>query len=110
MTTKEFSQQFNILLNSFKDFKNYGLTIGQIITLNEYEKSVYLSLAQESIVLELVTGMNNTRDSFEKNESIRRYLQPLVKSHSTTKTIRYDRGVSSGSQFFSLENLQAEDV
>ena len=38
MTTREFSQQFNILLNSFKDFKNYGLTIGQIITLNEYEK------------------------------------------------------------------------
>ena len=39
MNTKEFSQRFDSLLNSQKDYKSYGGTLGHVLTLNEYEKS-----------------------------------------------------------------------
>lgn len=111
MTTKEFSQQFDLLLNSFKDFKDYGLTLGQIITLSEYEKSLYLTKAQEAIVLELVSGKNNSLDFFEKTEEIRRYLQPLLRMFVISRSLSLTyRGVSPYSQFFSLEDLRTDDI
>ena len=45
MTTKEFSQEFDIKLNSLEGFNAYGLTIGNTIRLNEYEKSIFLTKA-----------------------------------------------------------------
>jgi hypothetical protein len=110
MTTKEFSQQFDVLLNSFKDYHQYGITLGQIITLNEYEKSLYLTMAQESIVMELVTGKNANNESFEKNEEVRRYLQALIHPYEISSQSNYPNSVSPYSQFFYLEDLRAEDV
>ena len=49
MTTQEFSDGFDTLLNSFGN----TLTFGSTLTFDEYEKSVFLTKAQESIVIEL---------------------------------------------------------
>lgn len=74
MTNPEFSIEFDILYNNISSNKAPGL--------NEYEKSVFLTKAQEQIVTELYSGRNNTYSSFEETEELRRYLNSLVKTHS----------------------------
>lgn len=71
MTIDEFSNEFDILLNSYPSIGQQG------ITLNEYEKSVFLTNAQAKLVQGLYTG-NITGDSFEVDEKLRRYLDELV--------------------------------
>lgn len=72
MTNPEFSIEFDILYNNISSNKAPGL--------NEYEKSVFLTKAQEQIVTELYSGRNNTYNSFEETEEQRRYLNSLVKT------------------------------
>ena len=48
------------------------------ITLNEYEKSVILTKAQDEIFLNLYSGKNPYGDFFEGTEELRRYLDNLV--------------------------------
>lgn len=110
MTTTEFSQRFDILLNSQKDFKTYGVTIGSVLTLNEYEKSLYLTTAQEDIVYGLVSGNNSLGDSFEKNEEVRRFLQSLIKTEILTQQTNSEVSISQYSQFYSLDNISNEDI
>ena len=74
MTNQEFSIEFDILYNNISSNKAPGL--------NEYEKSVFLTKAQEQIVTELYSGRNNTYSSFEETEELRRYLNSLVMTHS----------------------------
>nr|DAG97324.1 MAG TPA: hypothetical protein [Crassvirales sp.]DAI35008.1 MAG TPA: hypothetical protein [Caudoviricetes sp.] len=46
MTTVEFSNEFDILLNSYRDLKSYGNTESiTSVELDEYEKSVLLTTA-----------------------------------------------------------------
>lgn len=76
MTTQEFSNQFDVLLNSFLLQNNFGKIQNiQTIQLDEYEKSVYLTQAQEQIILQLYSGSST---SFEDSEQIRRNLNYLV--------------------------------
>ena len=110
MNTIEFSQRFDTLLNSGKDYTQYGITQGSVIKLNEYEKSLYLTTAQEDIVLGLVSGKNQFGDSFEKNEEVRRYLQPLLFTEELTEQVTTEGGISPYSQFYSLEDLTNEDI
>lgn len=70
MINPEFSIEFDILYNNISSNKAPGL--------NEYEKSVFLTKAQEQIVTELYSGRNTTYSSFEETEEQRRYLQSLV--------------------------------
>lgn len=79
MTTEEFSNEFDTLLNSYSN--EYSINI------DEYEKSIFLSHAQEEILLELYNGKNQFEDSFEGTEEIRRYLSNLVKTYTTTKKL-----------------------
>lgn len=72
MTNQEFSNEFDILYNNISSNQAPGL--------DEYEKSVFLTDAQESLVLDMITGNNPTGDSFEKTEELREYLTNLVKS------------------------------
>ena len=87
MTTEEFSNEFDTLLNSYALSPNkYGMESSPLtIELDEYEKSVFLTKAQEDIVISLYNGKNPTGDSSEKTEEIRRYLSDLVKTYTTTK-------------------------
>ena len=92
MTTEEFSNEFDTLLNSYSN--EYSINI------DEYEKSIFLSHAQEEILLELYNGKNQFEDSFEGTEEIRRYLSNLVKTYTTTKKEEDITGLSDKSVFF----------
>lgn len=94
MNTQEFSNEFDTLLSSYDSVSS--------INLDEYEKSVFLTNAQEEIVIELYNGKNPFEDSFEKTEEVRRYLSDLVKTYTTsTKETGYT-GLSNKSVFFKL--------
>lgn len=94
MTTEEFSNEFDTLLNSYSN--EYSINI------DEYEKSIFLSHAQEEILLELYNGKSQFEDSFEGTEEIRRYLSNLVKTYTTTKKEEDITGLSDKSVFFKL--------
>ena len=82
MSTEEFSNEFDVLIQSFTQNVKFGNT--DSIAFTEYEKSVFLTKAQEQIVIELYNGKNPYNDSLEKTEEIRRYLNFLVKTTSLT--------------------------
>lgn len=51
MTTQEFSNTFDTLLNSYRDIKDFGQTHSSFsIELDEYEKSILLTQAQDIVV------------------------------------------------------------
>lgn len=101
MTTEEFSNEFDTLLNSYSNTEKFGIT-HSTIDLDEYEKSVFLTKAQEDVVIDMYNGKNTFGDSFEKTEEIRRYLSSLIKTYTTsTKEITY-KGLSKHSVFFKL--------
>ena len=78
MTTSEFSNEFDVLLNSFYTQGVFGETFSKSeLVLDEYEKSVLLTQAQEEIVKELYSGKFNG-ESFEKTEELRRSLSNLI--------------------------------
>lgn len=70
MILQEFSNEFDILYNNISSNQAPGLT--------EYEKSVFLTQAQEETVRELYTGRNSTQNSFEETEELRRCLEDLI--------------------------------
>ena len=101
MTTEEFSNEFDTLLNSYSTIEAFGKT-PSTIELDEYEKSVFLTNAQEEIVIGMYNSKNPFGDSFERTEEIRRYLSDLIKTYTTTdKKVGYT-GLSKSSVFFEL--------
>lgn len=79
MTTQEFSDQFDVLLNSSFIENDFGEQSSKIdIQLDEYEKSVFLTQAQEQLVINLYNGRNIEGLSFESAEESRRYLKELT--------------------------------
>lgn len=103
MNTQEFSNEFDTLLNSYNLIGDFGESSNKLsVNLDEYEKSVFLTNAQEEIVIDLYNGKNPFGDSFEKTEEVRRYLSDLVKTYTTsTKETGYT-GLSNKSVFFKL--------
>lgn len=69
-TSEEWSIQFDILYNNISSNQAPGLT--------EYEKSVFLTQAQEAVILDLYKG--TLGDGFETTEEVTRYLSSLVTS------------------------------
>ena len=102
MTTQEFSNEFDTLLNSYSTVPPYGDENKLDITLDEYEKSVFLTKAQEEIVVESYTGKNQFGESFERTEEIRRYLSDLVKTVVLSDKLTGHVGLSKTSMFFQL--------
>lgn len=76
MTCEEFSLEFDLLYNNIMSNKAPGLS--------EYEKSLFLTQAQESIVLDIYSGKYG--DSFERTEETTSYLNQLLKQRT------YDSG------------------
>lgn len=73
MTNIEFSTEFDVILNNS--------TIGTLpLRLDEYEKSVFLTKAQENLVLSTYTGQNAAGDHFEDTEIARAILRPLIET------------------------------
>lgn len=103
MTLEEFSNEFDVLLNSYAIINPFGKTkYPGTLELDEYEKSVFLTKAQEELVLGYYNGNNYFRDSFEKKEELRRYLSDLVETYKTSDKIVGDIGLSTNSVFFEL--------
>lgn len=96
MTNEEFSNEFDTLVNSNSTFSS-TLTP---LEFDEYEKSVFLTKAQESVVIALYKG-TLTGDSFEKTEELRRYLDSLVKTYSTSEQV-VGKVLTSNSYLFNL--------
>ena len=94
MNIKEFSDRFDTLLNSFGNTPN--------IVLDEYEKSVFLTNAQEEIIIDIYSGKNIFGDSFEKTEEIRRYLNELIETYITDSKVSGHIGISKNSVFYEI--------
>lgn len=85
MTTKEFSDQFDVLLTSYLRFKKFDdKEILDSIEINEYEKSIYLTKSQNNLVIELYSGRNILNSSYEQTEELRRYLSNLNTTEEIT--------------------------
>lgn len=76
MILNEFSWEFDVLYNNISN--------GNAPGVNEYEKSVFLTRAQDQIVTELYTG-TGISDGFDSSEQIRQYLNSLVKTISISE-------------------------
>jgi len=103
MTLQEFSDNFDTLLNSHSARQGYGQQ--DALALDEYEKSVFLTKAQEQLVLTYYTGRNGTQESFEATEELRRYLAMLVREadlKAITNSTGQPLGMSTSSAFFTL--------
>lgn len=84
MTISEFSDGFDTLLNSFALQAAMGDQSNNLtVQLDEYEKSVYLTEAQDMIVKEIYNG-ENYNGGYETNEEARRQLNSLVCSKDYT--------------------------
>jgi hypothetical protein len=80
MTIKEYSDQFDTLLDSYKMPNGYGADETPVVVkLDEYEKSVFLSDAQTDLVVELYSGKNMYGGYFDSSEELRRYLSTLIR-------------------------------
>ena len=81
MTTEEFSNEFDTLVSSYRRFKNFdSKEILDSLEFDEYEKSVFLTKAQEELITSYYSGRNTNLYSFENTEEIRRYLSSLIKT------------------------------
>lgn len=102
MTNEEFSNEFDVLVNRYSAVNLPPHTLG----FNEYEKSIFLTKAQEEIVRDIYSGKNVFNDSFEKTEEIRRSLESLIKTYITPDKKSGNIGISNTSVFFELpQNL-----
>lgn len=110
MTREEFSNQFDVLVNSYTRFRDFdNKEPRDTIEFDEYEKSLYLTKAQEELVVSLYNGKNPVGDTFEGTEELRRYLSPLVEEKELTPIETSNGkplGIDSKSKFFTLpDNL-----
>lgn len=92
MTNEEFSNEFDVMLS------------GTGVTLNEYEKSVFLTKAQEEVAINLYNGKNVYGDSYESTEEARRYLDALVCKDTLVPIGEEEHKLNSNSYFFKLPN------
>ena len=114
MTREEFSNSFDTQLNSFAHAAQFGNAHAAVdIALNEHEKSLFLTQAQEEEVLSLYTGKNAAGEGFEQTEEIRRYLSTLIKeaelppleaseAHDDEPAVVLPKGMETYSKFFKL--------
>ena len=105
MTVEEFSNEFDTLVSSYRRFKGFDTQeeLGSL-EFDEYEKSVFLTRAQEELITSYYSGRNSNLYSFEKTEEIRRYLSSLVRTAELTpitNTQNYTL-ISPDAQVFSL--------
>lgn len=96
MTNSEFSNEFDILYNNIMSNQAPGL--------DAYEKSVFLTKAQEDIVLAYYTGRNESGDYFEGSEEVRQYLYTLIHDIGGDPiTDNPPEGISDNSKFYYLD-------
>lgn len=79
MNVREFSDKFDTLLDTYSRSPQFGLgTNAYNITVDEYEKSVFLTQAQKNLVSQYYSGRNDFNAAFEEKEEMREALDSLV--------------------------------
>lgn len=111
MNNREFSDGFTTKMSSYAYQANFGnQTSDYDLAFDEYEKSVFLTGAQEELVIDLYSGRDKGDFyglSFENTEELRRYLDGLVttKEFDISEQVT-DTPVDDNSIFFHLpDNL-----
>ena len=99
MTNEELSNEFDVLINSYFTVDNYGKGEGAL-EFNEYEKSVFLTKAQEQFIVSLYDGRSQEFGSFEETEEVRRFLSNLVKTTTISNKESGYSGISNNSYFY----------
>lgn len=90
MTTEEFSDQFDVLLNSYNAQAEFGEGASrQTITLDEYEKSVLLTAAQDAIVKSYFDNRLN-----QQGQGIDDSIRRQVDFSTLIKVMKYSRSLS----------------
>lgn len=104
MNTTELSNEFDTLLYGILKKAHFARESDLVdFSFDEYEKSVFLTKAQEEVVINFYNGKNPYRDSFESTEELRRYLDSLVKTKTFQNSERVQgTGVSNNSIFYKL--------
>ena len=101
MSIQEFSTTFDTLLNSYNTIVPFGEQSSKVdIVLDEYEKSVFLTQAQEELVVNLYNGKNPYGESFEGTEEMRRYLDGLIKTKVYTEEDKIEGTKVAGTSIF----------
>ena len=103
MTIHEFSDAFDIALSSYQSTTDYNEQFADNeIVLNEYEKSFFLTKAQEEIVKSIYNGLSIS-NSFENTEAARRQLDTLIKQKVYSDTAKKDIELSNNLNHYSFE-------
>lgn len=99
MTTEEFSNEFDTQLNSYAKTMEFHQpqNSGNNLTFDEYEKSVFLTKAQEQLVVYMYNG--KLGQSFEETEENREYLKELIKTVDLSNTSSSE-GLTDNSVFY----------
>lgn len=102
MLLNELSVEFDLLYNNISSNQAPGLT--------EYEKSVFLTQAQEAVILELYKGVAG--DSFESTEEVTRYLNSLVKSKNAVipKVSNLDKPFNANISIYDFDLKEITDL
>lgn len=107
MTPEEFSNSFDVKLDSYRRSRAFDAAdFHDPLYFNEYEKSVFLTKAQWTILLNLYRGSMGA--SFEETEEVTAYLAPLVRQVTITEEYEEDetdensRHIVSGSRLYQL--------
>lgn len=99
MTPEEFINEFDSLLQVHLLKPDFGNV--DIKGFDEYEKSIFLTKAQEETVIEIYRGSSPLLEGFENTEETRKYLAPLVSTIVLTDK-KQETGLSPKSVFFTL--------
>lgn len=104
MTTNEFSNEFDVLLNAQQQQFDGEYSSLQ---LDEYEKSVFLTQSEEEFVVAAYNGKNQYGFMFESDEESRRYLSSLVKTRelSPMESSSAYTALTSDSQMFEIPDI-----
>lgn len=100
MTIEEFSNEFDALINSYNNTKLYEDNFNSLV-FDEYEKSVFLTKAQNELVIEIYKGSARF-NSFESSEESRRILSCLVETKELQSLTSDYINLTNKSQSFSL--------
>lgn len=107
MTPAEFSDGFDQLVNSYSRFKSFDNRENfDSIEFNEYQKSLFLTKAQEELIESLYSGEALEGESYEETERLRRKLSFLneEKSYNPMTDINAFVPISNYSQFFDVDD------
>ena len=97
MTVKEFSDQFDTLINSYANIPEFGETASKMdLTVDEYEKSVFLTQAQDIILKRYFYSHENAEgQGFDTSERRQTDFSSLIKSEvinmDSTQTGSFDK-------------------